>query len=157
MSKPKLKEPPQIVATGDEILEGVAPISTIVDEKWPLGFEGGYWVGKLLARLMSEQKAIETGRQALLREYAKVNAEGVIETHESGSAKFADGQYQRYQARLKEEMAKPRTLEGVRPIRTSEFSKEAREKLKSEKISGAALGLLAGTPFLVEDATLFPG
>lgn len=151
------KAPTTITATADEILEAVLPVTTIVDEKWPLGFQGGYWVGKLLQKLQSEQKAIENGRQALLREFAKVDDDGHLVTKENGSADFAPGRFQRYQARLKEEMAKPRTIDGARPIHTSDFSDEVREKLKTEQISGAMLGLLSGTPFLVEDVPLFDG
>lgn len=149
--------PAQIIATPEQILEAIDPVSTIVDEKWPLGFQGGYWVGKLLKRLQAEAKAIESGRQALLREYAKTDADGVIQTRENGAALFAEGQFQRYQARLKEDMATPIVLEGVRPIRTSEFPKDAREKLNKDALSGAALGMLVGSPFLIEDSPLFTG
>lgn len=152
----KATEPPAtITATPEQILEAIDPVRTIIEEKWPLGFQGGYWVGKLLKRLHSEQKAIETGRQALLREYAKTNEDGVLETRENGSAVFAEGQFQLYQARLKTDMATPLVIDGVRPIRTSDFSKEVHEKLNKESFSGAALGLLDGTPFLVQDAPLF--
>ncbi|MBA3853324.1 MAG: hypothetical protein C0503_02855 [Gemmatimonas sp.] len=144
-----------ITATAEQILEAVGPVTTIVDEKWPLGFQGGYWVGKLLQKLQSEQKAIENGRQSLLREFANVDDDGHVKSKENGAADFAPGKFQRYQARLKEEMATFRTIEGARPIHTSDFSAEVREKLKKEQISGAMLGLLSGTPFLVEDEPLF--
>ena len=145
----------EITATAEQMLEALGPVSTIVDEKWPLGFQGGYWVGKLLQKLQAEQKAIESGRQSLLREFAKVDEDGHVVTKENGSADFEPGRFARYQAKLKDEMAKPRTIEGARPIYTSDFSPEVREKLKKEQISGAMLGLLAGTPFLVEDEPLF--
>ncbi len=144
-----------ITATAEQMLEAIGPVTTIVDEKWPLGFQGGYWVGKLLQKLQSEQKAIENGRQALLREFARVDDEGHFQEKENGAADFPPGKFQRYKARLEEEMKRPRTLEGARPIHTSDFSDEVREKLKKEQISGAMLGLLSGTPFLVEDEPLF--
>ena len=146
---------PSITATATECLNAIRPIATIVEEKWPLGFQGGYWVGKLLQKLQAEEKAIEAGRQALLREYAEVTDEGIVAVHADGSAVFATGQFQRYKAKLDEELAKPRVIDGARPIRTSDLSHAVREKLKKEQISGAMLGLLSGTPFLVEDVPLF--
>lgn len=156
-AKKKAKAPLEITATPTQILEAIPPITTIVEEKWPIGFEGGYWVGKLLGKLLAEQKAILSGRDSLLREYCELNEDGTMAELPNGNAKFAPGQYQRFAKRRDEEMAKARLLEGVRPILTSQFSKETREKLKTEQLSGAALGILIGTPFLLEDSPLFTG
>ena len=144
-----------ITASAEQILEAIGPINTIIEEKWPLGFETAYWLGKLLARLTSESKAIEKGRQSLLHEFAELTESGELRTNDAGNAVFPPGAYARFSAKWEKARTAPRALEGVKPLRVSDIPEDTLRKLRAQQLNGAPLGVLSGTPFFVEDAPLF--
>lgn len=143
-----------IVATAEQVKEAVAPISAIIEEKWPLGFDTTYWLGKLLAKLLSESKAIENGRQALLRQFAERDGDQ-MRVNEMGHAVFAPGEYPKFQRAWEAARAKDIEITGVRPLRASEIPEDTLKRLRENQINAAPLGLLSGSPFFIEDVELF--
>lgn len=143
-----------ITATPSQMMAAVGPISTIVEEKWPLGFAPMYWMGRLLTRLTAELEGIEKGRQALLRQFAELTESGEVKTNADGVAVFPPGAYPRFQEKWAAARAQEIVLENVCPLRVSEIDPDALKKLRANQINGAPLGALSGTPFFVEDAPL---
>lgn len=151
---PAPAKPLGVSASRQDCFDAVQALAVLVQtpDKYPLGGKVGYNVGKLYGKLTREQRAFEFARKALISELASRDADGNIERYDNGEAKFTDEKIEEFTDELQKMKDEVIVIEGCWPIKASQLPLDA---IKSAKSATAVFGVLALTPFYVEDKDIW--